>query len=109
MKITLNVQDVIKARIQEHKYLIVAIDDLEQAIADYIPVATIASHVTYANLAILLASYKKAAEVLECILENVGVIIDEDGYYREAVDRIVLPTNDNEPQDQPQSEQENEH
>ena len=92
MKTTLNVQDVIKARIQEHKYLIVAIDDLEQAIADYIPRATIASHVAYANSAILLASYKKAAEALECVLHNMGIRIDEDGNYCQTIDKIEYPS-----------------
>ena len=36
-----------------------------------------------------------------------GVTIDENGYYREAVDRIILSANDDEPQGPPQSEQEN--
>lgn len=92
MKTTFNVQDVIKARIQEHKYLMVAIDNLEQAIANYIPVATIASHVAYANSAILLASYKKAAEALECVLHNMGIRIDEDGNYCQTIDKIEYPS-----------------
>ena len=100
MKTTLNVQDVIKARIQEHKYLIVAIDDLEQAIADYIPRATIASHVAYANSAILLASYKKAAEALECVLHNMGIRIDEDGNYCQTIDKIEYPSEQADNKDQ---------
>ena len=97
----------VKAGITEHKEIVIRISKLENIIANWNPKDSTCSHVTYANLAILLASYKKAAEALECILENMGVTIDEDGYYREAVDRIVLPANDNdddEPQGQPQSE-----
>ena len=101
MKTTLNVQDVIKARIQEHKYLMVAIDNLEEAIANYAPRATTASHVAYANSAILLASYKKAAEALECVLHNMGIRIDEDGNYCQTIDKIEYPSEqaDNEDQD----------
>lgn len=98
----------IKTGITEHKELVIRISKLEKTIANWNPKDSTHSHVAYANLAILLASYKKAAEALECILENMGVTLDEDGYYREAVDRIVLPANDNEPQSQPQNEQENE-
>ena len=98
----------VKAGIIEHKELVIRISKLENTIANWNPKDSTRSHVTYANLAILLASYKKAAEALECILENMGIILDEDGYYREAVDRIVLPANDNESQGQPQNEQENE-
>lgn len=98
----------VKAGITEHKEIVIRISKLENTIANWNPKDSTRSHVTYANLAILLASYKKAAEALECILENMGVTLDEDGYYREAVDRIVLPANDNEPQGQPQNEQEHE-
>ena len=98
----------VKAGITEHKELVIRISKLENIISNWNVKDSTRSHVTYANLAILLASYKKAAEALECILENMGVTLDEDGYYREAVDRIVLPANDNEPQSQPQNEQENE-
>ena len=98
----------VKAGITEHKELVIRISKLENTIANWNPKDSTRSHVTYANLAILLASYKKAVEALECILENVGVTIDEDGYYREAVDRIVLPADDNELQNLPQSEQEDE-
>lgn len=98
----------IKAGITEHKELVIRIKKLEKVINNWNPKDSTRSHVTYANLAILLASYKKAAEALECILENMGVTLDEDGYYREAVDRIVLPANDNEPQGRPQNEQEHE-
>lgn len=98
----------IKAGITEHKELVIRINKLENTIANWNPKDSTRSHVTYTNLAILLASYKKAAEALECILENMGVTIDEDGYYHEAVDRIVLPANDNEPQGQSQNEQEHE-
>lgn len=103
MKTIFNVQDIIKARIQEHKYLMVAIDNLEQAIANYNPVATTASHVAYANSAILLASYKKAAEALECVLHNMGIRIDEDGNYCQTIDKIEYPSEraDNENQDSP--------
>lgn len=101
----------IKERIAEHKEIVIRISKLETVIANWNRIDDhniVRSHVTYANLAILLASYKKAAEALECILENMGVTLDEDGYYREAVDRIVLPANDNEPQGRPQNEQEHE-
>lgn len=100
----------IKERIAEHKEIVIRISKLETLIANWNRINDrniVRSHVTYANFAILLASYKKAAEALECLLENRGVIIDEDGYYREAVDRIVLPADDNESQDLPQNEQEN--
>lgn len=98
----------VKAGITEHKEIVIRISKLENTIANWNPKDSTHSHVTYANLAILLASYKKAAEALECVLENIGVTIDENGYYREAVDRIVLPADDNEPQDLLQNEQENE-
>lgn len=96
----------IKERIAEHKEIVIRISKLEKTIANWNPEDSTRSHATYANFAILLTSYKKAAEALECILENMGVTIDEDGYYREAVARIVLPADDNEPQDLPQNEQE---
>lgn len=99
----------VKAGITEHKEIVIRISKLENTISNWNPKDSTRSHVTYANLAILLASYKKAAEALECILENMGVTIDEDGYYREAVDKIVLPANDHEPQGQPQNEQEHEY
>lgn len=92
MKVTKDVQHVIKARIQEHKYLMVAISNLQDAMTNYIPQATIASHVAYANSAILLASYKKAAEALECVLHNMEVHIDEDDNYCQIVDKIEYPS-----------------
>lgn len=97
----------IKERIAEHKELIIRIKKLETLISNWNRIDNhnvVRSHVTYANFAILLASYKKAAEAIECILENEGVTFDEDDCYREVVDRL----RDDEPQGQPQNEQENE-
>lgn len=97
----------VKAGIIEHKDLLIRIAKLEDSIANWNPKDSTHSHVTYANLAILLASYKKAAEALECILANMGVTLDEDGCYREVVDKVQWPVNNHdndEPQGQSQSE-----
>lgn len=91
----------VKDGITEHKELVVRISKLESTIANWNPKDSTRSHVTYANLAILLASYKKAAEALECILENEGVTLGEDGCYREIVDKLSYPTNDNNEPKQP--------
>lgn len=102
----------VKAGITEHKELVIRIKKLEKAIDNWNLKDSTRSYVTYANLAILLASYKKAAEALECILENIGITLDEDGYYREVVDKLEFidtgKSND-EPQGQPQTEQGNEY
>lgn len=103
----------VKAGITEHKELVIRIKKLEKVINNWNPKDSTRSHVTYANLAILLASYKKAAEALECILENEGVTVDKDHCYREVVDRLTFREfvdrlKDDEPQDQPQGQPQNE-
>lgn len=107
----------IKERIAEHKDLVIRIKKLEELIANWSRITDnniVRSHVTYANFAILLASYKKAAEAIECILENEGVTFDKDNCYREVVDKLTFGElvdrlRDDKPQSQPQNEQENEH
>ena len=83
-------KDYVKRIIDEHSQLVQRLDALDAYV--YSNASDKDDKVEFANKCIQLAAMRQYEKALRCRLENVGILIAEDGRYCEVIEGITEST-----------------